>query len=235
MVERGLLSDTETHVQCLLCHRSYKAITYTHLKYKHGIEAPKSYKDEFSLGTITSREVREKVAAAKRIVGHKELEYIRKNWAKRPLSAIMDHLGVDASTIRGHAKSLGLPLYVQKWDGTKLISAILRAHRKGVPLHSASARKLIPQVYRSARKGKHFKTWKHAIEAAGLRYSQIARRRPFERWTSARIFQEIRALVRERRHLDYHFLQRKHSKLYAAARNHFINWQKAVRAAMRPT
>lgn len=225
--------DTASQVRCRLCHRWYRAITYAHLKYRHGIEAPKDYKDEFSLEKITSREVCEKVAYSKRVVGPRSLEYIRKNWGRSPLSAITDHVGVHSSTVRDHAKRLGLSLYVRKWDRRKLIAEIRRAHRAGIPLHSGAARRLIPQVYRSARYGKHFRSWKRAVEAAGLRYSRISRRAPFESWSPSRIRLEIRKLAGQGKHRGYAYLARYRSKLYAAARNHFGNWRRAVKAALR--
>jgi hypothetical protein len=221
--------DLQTHVRCRICHRWYKAITYTHLRYKHGIENPSSYKDEYSLTKITAAEVRGRIARQKFLVDRHAIDYIRRNWGKLSLKDITRYLGIDASTVRAHALRMRLGLLVEQWNEAKVIKALRRAHQSGVPLSSGEARKRIGPLYKAAVNW--FGSWKKALAATGIRYDKVARRGPFESWSEGRIFREARALAKIGKERDYLYLQKHHSKLYAAARNHFGSWMEMLRAA----
>lgn len=195
---------------------------------RHGIDA-QAYKDKFGLRLITAGEVREKVAQSKILIGRRQLELIRRAWKVKEQREIAARLGVDPATVRAWAKKLGLPPRVETWDRPKIVAEIRAARRRKVPLHSGAARRLLPRLYKAAQT--HFASWGKAILAAGLRYSRIRRLGRFERWDPDRIKSEIRALVRQRR-LSYAYLERHHSKLYAAARNYFGSWKRALRAAL---
>lgn len=223
--------ETDTHILCLLCSRWFRAITFTHLKYKHQVQEPQDYKDEFSLTTITPSDVRRKVANSKRVLTTRHLDYLKSHWGKRPLVEISSRLGINASTARAYAKQLGLPLFVKRWDKQQVLKEIRRARRNRQALHSGGIRVSSPRLYKAARS--HFRSWKRAVSAAGLDYSQVARRAPFEHWTRDRIIREIEMLSRRRKHQDYRYLERFHSKLYAAGRNHFGNWRRALDAWKR--
>ncbi len=220
---------TETHVQCQICRRWFQAVTYTHLRYKHGILEPQGYKDEFSVAKLTSAEVGSRIAESKVRVDRKDLEKVHAKWGKVRLSQLVRELGHEASTIRKHALSLGLPLLVGTWDQAKLIRSIRDARRRGEPLHSGAIRLSNYKMYKAA--SYHFGSWEKAIAAAGLSYARIARREPFETWSKPIILEKIRSLKAEGADLSYRALERRHSKLYAAARNHFGNWKAAMKAA----
>jgi len=222
-------SEPETHVRCRICHKWYQAITYTHLRYKHGIEDPKAYKEEFALDKITARDIRRKIAEKKLLVDQHAVDYIRRHWKRQSLKEITSYLGINASTVRAHALRLGLGLRVEKWTGKKVLSALRRARRQGLPLSSGEARKSMARLYKAAIS--HFHSWKLALTKAGIPYEKVARRAPFETWTEDRIFNKAHALKQQGKERDYHYLQEHHSKLYAAARNHFGSWTAMLRAA----
>jgi hypothetical protein len=225
----NLGSVSKSHVRCRICHRQYRAITYTHLRYKHGILDPQTYKKEYSLSTITSPEVRRRIAELKFLVDRHALDYIRRHWGKLSLKEITSYLGINTSTVRAHAVRMGLGLLVERWNDPKILSSLRQEYRLGLPLSSGEARKRIGQLYKAALK--HFRSWKNALGKAGIPYEKVALRGPFESWTKDRILQEARSLAREGKERDYPFLQQHHAKLYAAARNHFGSWTQMLRAA----
>lgn len=219
----------ETHVRCRLCLGWYEAITYTHLKARHGILRPAEYKQQFGVLKITSVEVRRKVAESKKRILRSERAYILGQWGQHSLRTISKRLGVNPSTVRTHAYRLGLPPLRQAWDKKKVVRALRRARREGKPLHSGGARRAIPLVYRAARS--HFGSWDRAVESAGFSYRSIMKSKPFEQWSRLRIVEEIRRLAVRPERLSYRHLNRHCSKLYAAARNYFGSWRSALSAA----
>lgn len=223
--------DSETHILCRICRRWYRAITYTHLRYVHGILEPQEYKDEFAVAKITAPEVRERLAEMKTLIRKSDLEYLKRHWGKKPLKVLTRRLGRDASTLRAQARRLGLPLKVESWNAEKVKRLIRRARREGRPLHSGGVRKDNPGLYKAGKY--YFGSWEAAVTAAGLNYASVTRRAPFESWSRKRIVTEIRDLLRSGVTVDYRLLERRHSKLYAAARNHFGNWSAALHAAGR--
>jgi len=227
--EKRTTPHSQTHVRCRLCHRWYEAITYTHLRYRHGILEPRTYKEEYSLSKITSADVRRRIAERKVQVDRYALEFIKKHWGKLSLKEITHYLGINPSTVRSHAMRLGLKLLVEKWCDAKIIRLLREARKLGRPLSSGEARHEMGSLYKAAIK--HFGSWKLALVRAGIAYEQVARRGPFETWTPDRIIVEIRSLAREGKERDYIHLQNRYSKLYAAARNHFDSWANALRAA----
>jgi hypothetical protein len=176
-----------------------------------------------------SQEVRQRIADRKTLMDDHALGYIRKMWGKLSVREITAYLGVNATTVRAHALKMGLGLLVERWDPSKILRGLRRAHRLGIPLNSGHARKLMGQLYKAAIK--YFHSWKNALSQAGIVYETVARRAPFESWSEERVKAEIRELHQSGIRLDYSFLQARHSKLYAAARNHFGSWQAARQAA----
>lgn len=227
----GCRWETSSHLQCQLCGRWLQAITYSHLKYVHGIPIPARYKVRFKVDKITAMDVRRQVADSKRIVLRRESEYIKATWGRCPLDTLSIKLRLNPSTIRTHAKRLGLPPLRRSWNRKSVLAELRRAYRLGRPLHSGAARRSSPQLYGAAHH--HFGSWRKAVEAMGLRYLRIARRAPFERWSTRRILREIRHLITIGGHESYRFLERHHPKLYAAARNYFGSWKAAVRSTRR--
>ena len=189
------------------------------------------YKNAFRLSKITSLEVRRKVAIAKTRTTRADLEYLRKVWGKVPLRRICAKVDLDAATVRAQARKLGLPLLVERWHARKVRAGIRRALSQGRALNSGAARVHSHKLYKAARA--HFGSWGAAVEQAGVAYSSVRRIGPFEVWSKEKIRREIVALLAGGRSIPYRTLERRHSKLYAAARNYFGNWKSALRAAER--
>jgi hypothetical protein len=202
------------------------------LKYRHGVDSPREYKEEFALTKITSQDVRSRIAEKKFLVDRHAVDYIRRSWGKRSLKEITAYLGINATTVRAHARRLGLGLLIEKWDLGKVLRGIRRARREGIPLNSGYARVHLGHLYKAAIK--YCRSWKNALGQAGLQYDRVALRGPFECWTQERIVAEIRELRRQGRDRDYAFIQAHQSRLYAAARNHFGSWKTAREAAALP-
>jgi hypothetical protein len=171
---QGGEEESRTHVRCRICHRLYRAVTYTHLKYKHGIDDPTAYKKEYSLRKITSFDVRKRIADQKFLVDRHAVDYIRRHWGKISLKEITSYLGIDASTVRAHALRLGLGLLVEKWDAAKIIRLLRRARRLGLPLSSGEARNTLGPLYKASLS--RFGSWKNALIQAGIPYEKVSRR-----------------------------------------------------------
>jgi hypothetical protein len=219
----------DTHIRCVLCKRWLRAITYAHLRFQHGIKDPRRYKEAYSVSTLSSPEVRRRISRQKTLVDRAALAYIRKRWGKSPIREIMAYLGITATTIRAHARRMGLGELVTHWTPARILREIRQADRQGVRLHSGNARHALGPLYRAGIR--HFGSWRKALAAAGLSHLQVSLRAPFQTWSKDRIFEEIRRLIRDRAPLDYTSLQREHAKLHSAARNHFGSWTEALRQA----
>lgn len=148
-----------------------------------------------------------------------DLEYMRKAWGKMPFRRICEHVGLNAATVRSQARKLGLPLLVEKWDREKVKAGIRRAQRKGRLLHSGAVRIHSPKLYKAARK--HLDSWQRAVEQAEIAYASVRRRGPFQSWSRRGSCATIRSLLDGAPSIPYRVLERRHSRLYAAARNHF--------------
>lgn len=226
-------AEGQTHVRCRLCGRQFEAVTYSHLLYVHRIGKPQAYKDRFGLSKITSTRVRRMIAAEKTLVRDSDLRYLREHWGRVSLREMGERTGRDPATLRAQARRLGLPYLVERWDRAK-VERMIRGMRRGRrPLTSGRVRTDDPGLYKAARY--YFKSWRNAVTAAGIIYSTVALGGPFQSWSKRRIVNEIRTLMAGSGQLPaYRVLELRHSKLYAAARNYFGNWRRAVNAAMPP-
>lgn len=99
--------DSGTHILCRICRRWYRAITYSHLRYVHGILEPQEYKAEFAVAKITAPEVRGRLAEMKTLIRKSDLDFLKRNWGKKPLKGLTRRSGCDASTLRAQARRLG--------------------------------------------------------------------------------------------------------------------------------
>lgn len=221
--------DPQTQVRCEICHGWYEAITYTHLRYRHGIEDPQLYKDEYSVDILSSPHVRNKIAERKFTLTSEDLQYIRRHWGHRSLREMAAHLKKDVATVRANALRLDLGLLHEKWDRAKILRGLRRARSQGVELSSGEARHSMSTLFKAALR--YFGSWRNALREAGIPCEKIFRRGPFESWSDERVIREILELKRKGLERDYRYLQQAHAKLYAAARNRFGNWAEALRIA----
>jgi hypothetical protein len=86
----------------------------------------------------------------------------------------------------------------RKWTKEIIIDQILELHSNGVPLSHTDIRKSHPRLCYASYK--YFKTWKLAIKATGLKYSEIRRRfrnRKKGKWNKELVIKEIIKLNEE--------------------------------------
>lgn len=116
-------------------------------------------------------------------------------------------------------------MFLKYWQPEMITQHILE--RNGVePLNAYYYATHYPSVHAAAVR--IWGTWKDAIEACGLDYSQI---RKYRIWSDERVVREIVELSKEHYPLASKFAQTKHKPLYMAAVRRFGSWSKALRKA----
>lgn len=118
----------------------------------------------------------------------------------------------------------------RKWTRERILSRIKQLHAAGHDLSYAAAKREYQYLVVVASGPRYFGSWDAALEAAGLDYHRIRRRR---RWTRGKILERIRHIYREGGALNWSTAKREQSALLAAASSdrHFGSWQAAVEAA----
>jgi len=114
------------------------------------------------------------------------------------------------------------------WTRDKLIHEIKERHAKKLPLYSyyLTKNKMAGMVGAAVF---FFKSWKGAIEAAGLDYEEIRAVRHYW-WTKQKILSQIKELEEKGERLSSKETHRKHADLFGAAIAHFGSWSSAVYA-----
>jgi hypothetical protein len=109
-----------------------------------------------------------------------------------------------------------------------ILKEIRQLYEEKGPEEIKSAWKNHPKLFRKARH--RFGSWQKAVEAAGLNYTEIVKRR---KWTKEDIIEAIRKLYAEGKDLRISAVQREAPALLASAqsKSHFGSWRKAVEAA----
>lgn len=109
-----------------------------------------------------------------------------------------------------------------------IIDEIRRLYNEGKLSEISGAWKVHPQLFRKARH--RFGSWQKAVEAAGLSYTDIVKRR---RWSKERIVEEIKRLYNEGKDLRISVIQKEYPALLASAQSktYFGSWRAAVEAA----
>lgn len=117
------------------------------------------------------------------------------------------------------------------WDAAKLGAAILELHQKGVDLSPSAIQKSHPALFSSARSRSHFGSWRAAVEAAGLDYEVVKRRRPC--WSREEIITQMRRQAACGEDLLCPQFKLRHRSLYlaACAQRYFGSWRRAIEAA----
>jgi len=109
----------------------------------------------------------------------------------------------------------------RRWTRQMIIEEV-----RSFPDYSAkNIQRVRPELYGAAVR--HFGSWKKAIEASGLDYQRVRRKRPFGFWTEHAVTEKIVSLE----HKHSAFVRKKHADLYSAALRIFGSWEKAVRAS----
>jgi len=107
-----------------------------------------------------------------------------------------------------------------------VIRAIVRREREGLPLSSRAVQEASSQLHSGAYR--HFGSWRNALQAAGIKATEVERRR---QWDKAKIIALLRDLCSRGRSLRQKIVHRSDSGLYRAACHHFGTWCNALIAA----
>lgn len=110
--------------------------------------------------------------------------------------------GIDYSTIRKY----------KIWDRSKVLAEIRALYKKHELIHSQHAQLHYKALYMAAIK--RFGNWGNAVEAAGIDYSTVRRRRTM---TADDIRKAVLDLYRQRQDLSYTNMRRNYQFLLAAA------------------
>jgi len=113
------------------------------------------------------------------------------------------------------------------WNQKKIVDRIRELNSAGEPLYVSAAERKHGGLVGAA--AVYFGSWRAAVKAAGLDYSQIKRQRE---WNRARVAGEIRRMHREGMPLYSTIpVRERYRVLHAAAVRYFHSWQAAVKAA----
>jgi len=116
-------------------------------------------------------------------------------------------------------------LYHRKWDDKSIMDHIL-ARYKVEPLHHHCYVNKYPDIHAAACR--LFGSWKNAIEACGIDYSEV---RKYREWSVKKILEEIKKASKAKKSLNSKYIQDNNRPLYMAAIKRFKSWGKAVHAA----
>jgi hypothetical protein len=112
------------------------------------------------------------------------------------------------------------------WDQAKVVSELRRLHRRKTDISFTAM--MGTGVWAAALR--YFGSYRLAIEAAGIDYQKIWRRR-LTKWDRATICRELQKLFRDGADISSRTLRRTHSSLHAAAIHWFGSYRKAIEAA----
>lgn len=113
------------------------------------------------------------------------------------------------------------PKRLQRWSSEDVLLQIKNLS----DLSAKYNQKNFPSLYGAAVR--HFGSWREAIEAAGVPYSTVSKRKPAGYWSKERVIHAIQSLPEKRSGL----VRKKHSDVYNAAMRYFASWKDAVNAA----
>ena len=115
------------------------------------------------------------------------------------------------------------------WTRERILSRIRELHGSGEDLSWRHVSTTVdPQLAAAATKRKHFGSWRHAIEEAGLNYGDIRR---YREWDEAAVVNRLRELYAEGKDLNAKSVEELDITLITAARRRFDSWHKALEAA----
>ena len=115
------------------------------------------------------------------------------------------------------------------WSRDRIVERIRELSEKGEDLswrHVST--KVDPQLAAAATKKKHFGSWRNAVVAAGLNYSQIRR---YREWDENTITQKLREIHEQGIDLNAKNMEEYDITLITAARRRFESWDRALTAA----
>jgi hypothetical protein len=115
------------------------------------------------------------------------------------------------------------------WTQDRILERIRELHTAGEDLSWRHVSTQVdPQLAAAATKKKHFGSWRNAIEAAGLKYSDIRR---YREWDEQAVIDRLRELHEQGKDLNAKSMEELDITLITAARRRFESWDKALTAA----
>jgi len=115
------------------------------------------------------------------------------------------------------------------WNRDRILDRIRELHENGEDLSWRHVSTQVdPQLAAAATKRKHFGSWRSAVTAAGLDYSQIRR---YREWDEDTITNRLRDLHGQGIDLNAKSMEEYDITLITAARRRFDSWDKALTAA----
>ena len=115
------------------------------------------------------------------------------------------------------------------WSRQRILERIQELHEKGEDLSWRHVSTQVdPQLAAAATKRKHFGSWRSAVSAAGLDYSQIRR---YREWDEETITRQVRELHAQGIDLNAKNMEEYDITLITAARRRFDSWDRALTAA----
>ena len=113
-----------------------------------------------------------------------------------------------------------------RWDRDKVLRGILSYERSRRPMNSQTVQKAAPALYAAARR--HFGAWKHALQSAGIKPDEVAKKRE---WDGQSLTHHIRDLFRRGRSLKPSAVVKREGGFYNAAVSLYGSWPNALIAA----
>lgn len=115
------------------------------------------------------------------------------------------------------------------WSRDKIVERIKDLQSQGIDLSWRHVSTQVdPQLAAAATKRQHFGSWRGAIEAAGLNYSDVRR---YRQWNEQNIISNIKELHEQGKDLNAKSVEEIDITLITAARRRFDSWDKALTAA----
>lgn len=227
----------EESVRCRLCRRDFKAISFSHVRYRHGIDLAE-YLERFPRTNISSAGTRQKLSD--RVRAH--LERQGRLWTKarvkdETLRLWRQRRHLNAQTVYREARDLyeaacslfgswdkalraaGLrPIDVRrnrKWSPREVVRVIREVQRAGQLKYGSKLLRRRPELVQAAVKA--FGSWRAALSEAGL--ESLAP--PPTRWTRREVIARIRRRAERRESLLSKEVVRHETALWKAARRFF--------------
>lgn len=117
----------------------------------------------------------------------------------------------------------------QKWSCNLILTEIAKRHVAGEKLNSDFMQQNCRPLYLAGVA--YFGSWKCSIEAAGLNYDDVRKKRDCPVWDQSKIVSTIKVRHQSKQPLNSNHIQTKEPKLYAASVKYFGGWSQAIMAA----
>ncbi len=220
------IDNSEDLIRCEICGKTFAALS-SHLRHKHQLTSDE-YKEEFGVDHIVCASLRREISHR---VRRRKLQFEPLDRAEviRRLLEVADDTGrIGKNEAREkHPELLNQALHIfgswntaleaanlsvydcQTWNKTRILKVIGERHAAGDDLAESIVQSTDLSLYNAARR--YFGSWKAAIKAAGLDYSQI---RQTAIRTEEAVQRELESWCREHGPVEYVALRESAPKLF---------------------